>query len=138
MSPLTVSGQGSKVKVSNFIKVRTCEHNIRIFCKYSFSQLSSSFAAAADLLLCHSTETTREICQMMIRSRTFMSLRGRSHQTPTWTRNVEDDSHWWRKTPYSTVMSMTRTKRCHQSAGEALPPMVRPLPRLKVCVRVCV
>lgn len=87
---------------------------------------------------CFSAETTREICRVMIHSRTSMSLRDQNHQTPTWTRSVGADFLWWRKTPYCTVMSMIRTKKSHQSVGEALPPMVRPQSCLKVGVCMCV
>lgn len=87
---------------------------------------------------CFSAETTREISRVMIHSRTSMSLRDQSHQTPTWTRSVAADFLWWRKTPYCTVTSTIRTKKSHQSVGGALPPMVRPRSCLKVCVCMCV
>lgn len=74
---------------------------------------------------------TRGICRVTILNWTCMSQRDLSHQTPTWTRSVGGDFLWWRKMPYCTVTSMTRTKRCHRSAGGALPPMVRPRPCLK-------
>ncbi len=76
---------------------------------------------------------TREIYRVTNLKRTSMSPRDLSHQTPTWTRSVGGDFLWWRKMLYCTVTSTTRTKRCHRSAGGALPPMVRSRPRLKTC-----
>lgn len=101
-------------------------HSPELWCRCSFS-LMLVFKWYNSV----ATEMIRGICQMMILNRTSMSLRDLSHQTPTWTRSVGSDFLWWRRMLYCTVTSMTRTKRCHRSAGGALPLMVRPLPHLK-------
>lgn len=77
----------------------------------------------------------RGICRVKILSRTSMWWRDRSHQTHTWTRSVGGDFLWWRKIPSCTVMSTTKTKRWHHTAGKAHPPMVR-LHCACVCGRV--
>lgn len=82
-----------------------------------------------DIFFSATTEMTKETCQVIILSRMCMLPRDLSHQTPTWIRNAGDHSLWWRKTPYCTATSTTRTRRCHRSAEGAPPPMVRSQPR---------